>query len=148
MSAVARAVLFACLALQSIACDTTPARSPSSYPARRVFLDVELPTWGLTNKFALTSFSRTLRDELSSFNITVDDRPGQGEDHVRVNLGLWDDHHAIDVGLDRAGQQSSLGRVLVPERSMTTLDVAAELVAGVIARGLTPVVDPAPPPPR
>jgi hypothetical protein len=147
MSARARAVLLACLAMLLFACDTTPARSPSSYPARRVFLDVELPTWGLSNQFALTSFSRTLRDELSTFNITVDDRPTQGEDHVRVNLGLWDNHHAIDVGLDRGGQQTSLGRVLVPDRSMTTLDVAAELVAGVIARGLLPVVDPAPPPP-
>ncbi len=64
-----------------------------------------------------------------------------------MNLTLWENHHAIDVVLARGGQTTFIGRVLVPDRTMTTLDVAAELVASVIARGLPPAVDPAPPPP-
>jgi hypothetical protein len=147
MSAVARAVVFACFAILLLSCDTGPARSPASYPPRRISLDVELPVWAVDGQFGLTSFTATLRDELASYNVHVDDKRTPGEDLVLVNLTPWENRHAIDVILDRAGQKTSLGRVLVPDRTMTTLDVAAGLVGSIIARGLAPAVDPAPPPP-
>ncbi len=136
MSAGARAVVFACLAMLLIACETGPSRTPANFPPRRISLDVELPAWWIGGKFVVDGFTRTLRDELASYNIRSDVRCEHGYECVEVNLTLWENHHAIDVVLARGGQTTFIGRVLVADRSMTTLDVAAELVASVIAHGL------------
>ena len=144
MSARARALLFVCLATLLLACETGPARSPANSPPRRISVDVELPVWWIGGKFVVDGFTRTPHDELASYNIRSDARCERGYECVRVNLTLWENLHAIDVVLARGGQSVFMGRVLVPDRSMTTFDVAAELVASVIAHGLPPAVDPEP----
>lgn len=137
--------LLASLATLLLACDGAPARVPGSYPPRWISLDVELPAWWIGGKFVVEGFTRTLRDDLASYNIHAGDRCVVGHECVLVNLTLWENHHAIDALLARDGHTTLLGRVLVPDRSMTTLDVAAGLVASSIARGLDHAVDPAPP---
>jgi hypothetical protein len=134
----------ACLAVLLLACDAVPAHSPASFPSREISVDVELPVWWVGAKFVVEGFSRTLRDELATYNIHADSRCEQGHECVVVNLTLWENRHAVDVGLARGGQTLFLGRLLVPDPSMTSLDVAAELVSSVIARGLPPAIDPAP----
>jgi hypothetical protein len=144
MRAVARAVVFACLAAFLLACETGPPRTPANFPPRRISLDVELPVWWSGGRFVVNGFTRTLRDELASYNIRSDLRCERDYECVEVNLTLWENHHAIDVVLARGRQTAFIGRVLVADRSMTTLDVAAELVAAIIAHGLPPAVDPEP----
>jgi hypothetical protein len=150
MNARAMAVLFlSWLPLASVlllACDGAPPRAASGLPAQWIALDVELPAWEL-GRWTVSGFSDTLRLELESYNIHVDEHPAQGRSLVLVNLGLFENRRAIDVAITRAGRTAYAGRVMIPDRSMTTLDAAAPLVASVIASGLTPAVDPAPPPP-
>ena len=111
-----------------------------------IALDVELPAWEL-GQWTVSGFRAILREELEVYGIHVDEHPAQGRALVLVDLGLYENRRAIDVGIRQAGRTIYAGRVLVPDRSQTTLDAAAPLVAAVVARGLAPAVDPAPPPP-
>jgi hypothetical protein len=130
-----------------LACDGAPPRAASSGPPQWIALDVELPVWELS-RWTVSGFTETLRLELEERSIHVErDTGGEAQRRVLVNLGLYNNRHAIDVALAHAGRTVFLGRVTIPDRSMTTLDAAAPLVASVIASGLIPTVDAAPPPP-
>jgi hypothetical protein len=136
--ALASAPLLAC------ACDGPPPRAAVAGPPQWIALDAEFPAWELS-RWALNGFTNSLRHELESYDIHVDDRPAPDRPLVQVNLGHYGNWRAIDVEITRAGRTAHAGRVMIPDRSMTTLDVSASLVASVIASGLRPPVDPAPP---
>jgi hypothetical protein len=53
---------------------------------------------------------------------------------AEINLGVLGNGQAIDVYLVRDGARAYAGRVRVPDLAPLTLDVAAQLVAPVIAR--------------
>jgi hypothetical protein len=129
------------LALLAFGCEPEP-RAPSSEPSRVVGLDVELPVWEL-GRWTTSGFTETLRDELAHHNIHIAPSPAPGQSVALVNLGVYNNRRAIDVAIVRGGRTMFTGRVLIPDRSMTTLDKAAELVASIIAGGLPSEVDPA-----
>lgn len=134
------------LALGPAAAACEAPRAPSTEPPSVVALDVALPVWEL-GRWTVTGFTETLRDELSAHNVRVVGHASPGQSVAVVNLGLYNNWRAIDVAVMRGGRAVFTGRVLIPDRTMPTLDKAAELVAAIVARGLAPSVDPAPGPP-
>jgi len=127
-----------------LACDAAPPRTARSAEPQWIDLDVELPVWEL-GQWTVNGFSQSLRAELEGYNIHVDPHAAGSRPLVLVDLGLWENRRAIDVAITRAGHTAHAGRVMIPDRSMTTLDAAATLVASIIASALAPAVDPAPP---
>jgi hypothetical protein len=109
-----------------------PAGPPESIRLRAAFFVDAVGTW------TLDGFEETLSAKLSEYDIHVVDR---GPSTVAfIVLGAWTDRvgggREIDVLLERRGRRARVGRVLVPDLSMATLDVAAEPIALVIARAL------------
>jgi hypothetical protein len=127
-----------------LACEVAAPRAARNAVPQWIDLDVELPVWEL-GRWTVDGFSQSLRAELEGYNIHVDPHPAQGRPLVLVDLGMWENRRAIDVSITRAGRTVHAGRVMIPDRSMTTLDASAALVASVIASALAPPVDPAPP---
>jgi hypothetical protein len=117
------------------ACESRPAFSAPPGPPASVALDVELAHWTL-GRYAIDSFEQALRDELAKYNIRVVDRRTAPSLVARIDLGLPGYRQAIDVDLVHDGVRASAGRVRVPDLQETTLDVAAELVAAMIARAV------------
>jgi hypothetical protein len=117
------------------ACESQPAFPVPPGPAATVALDVELAHWTL-GRYAIDSFEQALGDELAKYNIRVVDPRTRPRLVARINLGLPGYRQAIDVDLVRDGASTPAGRVRVPDLQETTLDVAAQLVAAVIARAV------------
>jgi hypothetical protein len=127
-------LLAAALALVA-GCDLPPAFAVPSGPPRSVALDVELPIHVL-GRWTVDGFSDTLRMELAKYNIEVGPRRSEGDVVALIDLGrvTYRDWQEIDVALARGDAMSPWDRVHVPDLSMTTLDVAAQSVAALIAR--------------
>jgi hypothetical protein len=138
-----RALVVACVAAFALACEAPPV-----VPLERAYsivVDVQPPTWSVGWVLPTRAFSDTLRSELARYDVHVVGRGTPAELVALVDLGLWNNRQAIDVTIVRGGQTVHVGRVTVPDQSMTTLDAAAGLTAAVIARGIvttTPVTAP------
>jgi hypothetical protein len=118
-------------------CASPPAFPVPQGPPKRVALDVQLPLHTL-GTWSTASFTETLREELARYNIVVVRRNEEPDAVARVDLGRFSyrSWQEIDVSLDDDDRLAELGRIRVPDLSMTTADVAAELVATLIARRL------------
>ncbi len=127
-----------------LGCDAPTPRAAVSATPLWIDLDVELPVWEL-GRWTVNGFRQSLGAELEGYNVHVDPHPMQDRPLVHVDLGLWENRRAIDVSVTRAGRTVHAGRVMIPDRTMTTLDASAGLVASIIATALAPAVDPAPP---
>jgi hypothetical protein len=131
-----RAALFLVALALAWGCDTPPAFPVPRGPPRTIALDVRLPVVVL-GTWTVDGFSETLRLELAKYNIRVDDRRSRPGVVALINLGrltyrTWQE---IDVALIiRDDKTTPLGRIAVTDTSMTTMDVAAQSVAVLIAR--------------
>jgi len=138
-----RSLALGCVSALVLACAEPPV-----VPLDRTYsiaVDVEPATWSVGWVMPTRSFADTLRGELARYNVHVVERGRPAEIVALVDLGLWNNWRAIDVAIERGGQTVHVGRVTVPDLSMTTLDAAAGLTAAIIARGIvttTPVTAP------
>ncbi|HLK38320.1 MAG TPA: hypothetical protein VKU41_16270 [Polyangiaceae bacterium] len=129
---------FALVVVCALGCDASLAFPVPSGPPRTVALDVRLPLYGL-GRWVVDGFTQTLVLELGRYNVRVVDRAAGPDAVARVDLGQftyrqWEE---VDVLLLRGGRQvAEPDRIRVPDLEPSTLDVAAELVAGVVARRL------------
>jgi hypothetical protein len=137
-------LLLAAVAALALGCEAPPV-VPLPQP-HRIVLDIERAVWTIGRTDTEFGFAPTLRDELRRYNVYVVDRGQPAELAALVDLGLWNNWHAIDVAIVRGPRTVHVGRVTVPDQSMPTLAVAAQMVAGIIARGVvtTAAPDPAP----
>ena len=113
---------------------------PSAFPvpsgsAAAIVLDVRLPV-PVLGTWVVDGFSETLRLELAKYHIAVADRPSPATPLARIDLGeityrRWQE---VDVAVAYEGKTTPLGRIQVPDLEVTTLDVAAQPVAELIAR--------------
>jgi hypothetical protein len=103
----------------------------------RVALDVQPPLHTL-GTWSTTGFRQTLREELARYNIVVVRRNEEPDAVAVVDLGrfTYRSWQEIDVTLDDDHRVAELGRIRVPDLSMSTTDVAAEMVAELIAKRL------------
>lgn len=83
-------------------------------------------------------FDGTLRTELARRNIRVVGVKDAAA-VAQIDLGLRAYRQAVEVYLVREGKRMCAGQVLVPDHAMTTMDVAAGMVAEIIAKA---IVDP------
>jgi hypothetical protein len=120
-----------------VSCAAPAAFPVPEGPPKRVALDVELPV-DVLGTWTTSGFTETLRLELAKYNIAVVDRSQLPDATVLVDLGRWTyrSWQEIDVALDDDGKAETLGRIRVPDLSTTTTDVAAQIVATLIARRL------------
>jgi hypothetical protein len=132
-----RFVAICCVLAILAGCASPPAFPVPVGPPKRVALDVEPPVAAL-GTWSTASFSETLREELARYNIVVVPRNEQRDAVAVVDLGrfTYRSWQEIDVFLDVDDRLSELGRIRVPDLSMTTTDVAAQTVATLIARRL------------
>jgi hypothetical protein len=111
-----------------------PAGPPAAIALRVGFYFPSLGTW------TVDGFADSLREQLAKYDVSVvkDDR--SPENTAVVTLGDWSDRvgvgRSIDVALRNDGGVAEVGRVRIPDLSMTTLAVAAEYVAVLIVRAL------------
>jgi hypothetical protein len=117
-----------------VACDSPPPAFPvpQGKPVP-VALDVQFVNYTL-GTWVIDEFSDALAEQLTRYNVKVVGKKESPRLVADIDLGVWGNRHAIDVYLDRDGVRTPLGRVNVPDQSWTTLDVAAQLVAPLIAR--------------
>jgi NAD(P)-dependent dehydrogenase (short-subunit alcohol dehydrogenase family) len=127
------ASLFLVLTLMLGCEDAPPAFPVPAGPPIPIALDVQLPVYTL-GTWLLRGFSESLAIELAKYNIRVVDSRAAPQAVAVINLGLPGYRQAIDVYLTRAGETKPAGRIHVPDLSESTLDVAAELLAPLIAR--------------
>jgi hypothetical protein len=80
-------------------------------------------------------FDGTLRDQLARRNIRVVG-PKDAAAVAQIDLGVPGYQPSVEVYFVREGKRMCAGRVLVPDHAMTTMDVAAEGVAEIIARAI------------
>lgn len=80
-------------------------------------------------------FDGTLRDQLARRNIRVVGVKDAAA-VAQIDLGLPTYRRAVEVYLVREGKRMCAGRLLVPDQAMTTMDIAAEMVAEIIARAI------------
>jgi len=118
-------------------CASPPAFPVPPGPPKRVVLDVQAPLHPL-GTWSTVTFSETLRGELARYNVVVVRRSEQPDAVALVDLGrfTYRSWQEIDVSLDENDRVSELGRIRVPDLSMTTTDVAAQTVATLIAKRL------------
>jgi NADP-dependent 3-hydroxy acid dehydrogenase YdfG len=117
-------------------CDTPPAFPVPGGPPKTIALDVRLAVY-VPGTWTADGFSETLRLELAKYNIRVVGRRSRPEAVARIDLGRitfrgWQEVDADIVYDDQT--TTPLGRIRVEDLSMTTLDVAAQPVAVLIAR--------------
>jgi hypothetical protein len=117
------------------ACESRPAFPPPEGREATIALDVEFARWTL-DRWSQDGFGATLTEELAKYNIKVVDRHKQPSYVARIDLGLWAYRNAVDIYLLRGEEYARLPRVMVPDLQTTTLDVAAQLIAAVIAKGV------------
>jgi hypothetical protein len=125
-----------CVALFFVwSCDTPPAFPVPSVPPKTVALDVRLPVY-VPGSWTVDGFSESLRLELAKYNIQVVGRRSQPEAVARIDLGriTYRSWQEVDVAVADDDRTTPLGRIRVPDLEMTTLDVAAQSVAVLIAR--------------
>jgi hypothetical protein len=132
-----RLVSVRCVLALVLACALGCTESPPAFrvpegPAIPLALDVRLPEDTL-GTWVVQGFSESLTLELAKYNIRVVDKGAAPRAVALVDLGLPNYHRGIDVYLTRDGQRTRVGRVVVPDRSETTLDAAAQLVAQLLA---------------
>ena len=115
----------------------TPEFPVWSGPPEAIALDVQLPVYVL-DRWTVDSFSETLTLELARYNIAVVDRRSAPKIIALIDLGRWTHRswQEIDVGLARGGETISVGRIRVTDLSTSTLDVAAQSVALLIAKAI------------
>jgi hypothetical protein len=138
-----RAVRLAAVIVLVASCASPPAFPVPEGPPRRVVLDVQLPVYGL-GTWSTAGFTQTLRQELAKYNIVVVE-PSETRDAIAtIDLGRWTYRtwQEIDVTVGDDRRAVVAGRIRVPDLSMTTTDVAAEMVATLIARKLWAVGEP------
>jgi hypothetical protein len=118
-------------------CASPPAFPVPQGPPLRVALDVQPPVHAL-GTWSTTGFSQTLREELARYNIVVVHRNEEPDAVAVVDLGrfTYQTWQEIDVTLDDDHRVAELGRIKVPDLSMSTTDVAAEMIAELIAKRL------------
>jgi hypothetical protein len=119
------------------ACAQPPAFPVPTGPPRHVALDVRLPVYVL-GTWTVDEFSEALRHELAKYKIDVVAAASNPGLVARVDMGRWTyrEWQEIDAALVREKDVIPLGRIRLSDLSMTTLDVAAESVAVLIARGV------------
>jgi hypothetical protein len=128
------ATISAALCLLTLAsCASPPAFPVPANEHKTVALDVRLPA-DFLGTWTTAGFIETLRDELAKYHILVVRRAEDPDAVARIDLGRVTYHtwQEVDVSLDDV----DVGRVHVPDLSMTTTDVVAQLVATVIAQRL------------
>jgi hypothetical protein len=118
-------------------CASPPAFPVPQGPPKRVALDVQ-PPLSTIGTWSTASFSETLREELGKYNIVVVGRDAQPDAIAVVDLGrfTYRSWQEIDVSLAKDSRVSELGRIRVPDLSMTTTDVAAGMIATLVAKRL------------
>jgi hypothetical protein len=131
---LAGALLSVCLlgAFGCTAPEPTRVPGPQAFPiacdAQPVFYSAGGPAF----------FNETLKAELARRNIRV-----VGEKDAaavaQIDLGVPAYRPAVEVYLVRDGKRMCAGRLLVPDHAVTTMDVAAQVVAEIIAKA---IVDP------
>jgi hypothetical protein len=124
-------------------CAAPPAFPVPQGPPMRVALDVQPPLHAV-GTWSTIGFTATLRDELARYNVVVVHRNEQPDAVAVVDLGrfTYRSWQEIDVALDDDRHVTELGRIRVPDLSMTTTDVAAGMIAELIARRLWANVPP------
>jgi hypothetical protein len=80
-------------------------------------------------------FDETLKSQLARRNIRVVGVKDSAA-VAQIDLGLWGYRSAVEIYLVREGKRMCAGRLLVPDYAMTTMDIAAEMVAEIIARAI------------
>ena len=80
-------------------------------------------------------FDATLRDQLARRNIRVVGVKDAAA-VAQIDLGVPGYRPAVEVYVVREGRRMCAGRLLVPDHAMTTMDVAAEVVAEIIAKAI------------
>jgi hypothetical protein len=121
------------LLFTAVACESPPAFPVPGGPPLPVALDTQFRFYTL-GTWAKDSFDEELATQLRKYNMVVVDRKAAPHLVAEIDLGVLANGQAIDVTLVRDGTRAYAGRVNVPDLSPTTLDVAAQLVAPVIAR--------------
>ena len=116
-------------------CGEQPAFPVPHGSTAAIALDVQLPV-PVLGTWKIDGFSETLRLELAKYHISVADRPSPMIPLAAVDLGqiTYRQWQEVDVTVAYGGQTTLLGRIRVPDLQMTTLDVAAQPVAELIAR--------------
>jgi hypothetical protein len=128
------------LALTPVACESQPAFPVPAGPPIPVVIDAQFPVYTM-GTWRTDEFTDELARQLAKYNMRVVPRGSEPHLIAAINLGLWNNYHAVDVYLARDGEPEFAGRVRVPDLAPTTLDASARLVAPLIARrawGLTP----------
>jgi hypothetical protein len=118
-------------------CASPPAFPVPQASPMRVALDVQPPLHAL-GTWSTIGFTQTLREELARYNIVVVRRNEEPDAVAVVDLGrfTYQSWQEIDVSLDDDRRVAELGRIRIPDLSMTTTDVAAQMVAELIAKRL------------
>jgi hypothetical protein len=80
-------------------------------------------------------FDGTLRDQLARRNIRVVGLKDAAA-VAQIDLGVPGYRRSVEVYLVREGKRMCAGRLLVPDHAPTTMDVAAEMVAEIIAKAI------------
>jgi hypothetical protein len=80
-------------------------------------------------------FDETLRDQLARRNIRVVGMTDAAA-VAQIDLGVPGYQPSLEVYLVRDGKRMCAGRLLVPDHAVTTMDVAAEMVAEIIAKAI------------
>lgn len=128
------AILAAALAAAaSSGCASVPCTVVPGPQAVPVGVDAQLPFYTVGRRSAF--FLDTLRTELDRRNVRLidaKDLPTVAE----IDLGLANYVHVVDVYMVHGAQRSCAARIRLPDAATTTLDVAADMVAEVIARSI------------
>jgi hypothetical protein len=141
-----------CVALGAAGCAPSdvpivPSGPPAVIGLQIAFFVDVLGTW------TADGFADSLRSELSKYGIDAVTRRPLPPCVARITLGAWTDRssgarpgwwgdgsgagaRSIEVDLFRDGHWMKAGQIRVPDLSMTTLDVAAEYVAVIVARAV------------
>jgi hypothetical protein len=112
----------------STPCTVVPG--PQAVP---IGVDAELAYYAAGRRSAF--FLDTLRVELDRRNVRLIDAKG-APTVAEIDLGLANYGHVVDVYMLHGAQRTCAGRIRLPDTALTTLDVAADLVAEVIARSI------------
>jgi hypothetical protein len=98
---------------------------PVAVDAQRVYFTAGSPIF----------FDGTLRDQLARRNIAVVGVKDAAA-VAQIDLGVPGYRRSVEVYLVREGRRMCAGRLLVPDQAMTTMDIAAEMVAEIIAKAI------------
>jgi len=102
-----------------------PQAFPVAFDAQPVLFSAGAPIF----------FDETLKSQLARRNIRVVGARDAAA-VAQIDLGVPGYWPAVEVYLVREGRRMCAGRLLVPDHAMTTMDVAADVVAEIIARAI------------